>query len=249
VVPSQIGSTIRSARERAGWSREALAYHSGLSWAAIAQIESGRRQDVRLASVVAIANALAVSVDYLVNGPTSLPPQLLKHEAVVYASAEEYTEFTVPFLLEGLTRSEAVLAVTAKPQMGWLREALGDDASRLEFKDSEEWYRAPVTTLNAYRAFIDDKLHAGARWIRILGDPVWDGRSAVEVAEWTRFESMINLSLGSSPVRVICPYDARAVSKRILEGTYRTHPEVVEGGDAHVSPTYREPEEFLLTAR
>src|ERR1700738_2780915 len=80
VASSQVGRTLRSARERAGWSREALAHHSGLSWAAIAQIESGRRREVRLGSLVALANALAVSVDYLVGGKATLSPKLFQQD-------------------------------------------------------------------------------------------------------------------------------------------------------------------------
>ena len=55
---SRIGESLKAARERLGWSREALAYHSGVSWSAIAQIESGRRKDVRLSSLSALAEAL-----------------------------------------------------------------------------------------------------------------------------------------------------------------------------------------------
>ena len=78
MTSSRIGETLRAARVRLGWSREALAYHAGMSWTAIAQIESGRRQDVRLSSLTALATALSVSVDYLIGaGPIS--PPLLEH--------------------------------------------------------------------------------------------------------------------------------------------------------------------------
>ena len=66
MVRSRLEGTVRSARERVGWSREALAYHSGLSGAAIAQIESGRRREVRVTTLLALSRALEVSVDYLV---------------------------------------------------------------------------------------------------------------------------------------------------------------------------------------
>lgn len=54
---SRVGAALRLARVRVGWSREALAYHSGMSGAAIAQIESGRRQDIRLSTLAALAGA------------------------------------------------------------------------------------------------------------------------------------------------------------------------------------------------
>lgn len=61
----EIGERIRRLRERRGWSREALAYHSGRSWAAIEQIETGRRRDPRISTLMALAGALDVKVEDL----------------------------------------------------------------------------------------------------------------------------------------------------------------------------------------
>src|SRR5438105_15524308 len=79
MVASRVAASVRSARERAGWSREALAHYSGLSWAAIAQIESGRRQEVRVSSLLALAGALGVSVDYLAGSTATVAPRLPGH--------------------------------------------------------------------------------------------------------------------------------------------------------------------------
>ena len=70
---------LKAARGRLGWSRETLAHHSGVSWSAIAQIQSGRRKDVRLRSLSALAKALGVSVDYRIGAATATAPQLLEH--------------------------------------------------------------------------------------------------------------------------------------------------------------------------
>jgi transcriptional regulator with XRE-family HTH domain len=71
-----IGPSLRSARERRGWSRETLAHVSGVSVAAIAQIESGRRKDIRLSSLSALATALEMTLDQLATGaaPTGSRP-------------------------------------------------------------------------------------------------------------------------------------------------------------------------------
>jgi transcriptional regulator with XRE-family HTH domain len=245
VASSTVGTALRAARERAGWSREALAYHSGLSGAAIAQIESGRRQDVRLASLVALAGALGVSVDHLA-GTGAVGSELLEHRALIYDSDAEYLAYAVPFLLEGITRDECVVAVTGEPQTRLLRRALGDDTARVEFHDSAEWYQSPTGALGNYRSYLKERLERGTRWTRIIGEPIWAGRSRSEVAEWTRYESMINLSLASSAATIVCPYDARSVSEGILAGARHTHPEVAEAGDVSASIGYREPEDFLL---
>jgi transcriptional regulator with XRE-family HTH domain len=223
-----------------------LAFHSGLSGAAIAQIESGRRQDVRLASLVSLANALGISVDYLVGGAATVEPKLLEHRVLVYDSDGGYVSSTMPFILEGLARDDTVLVVAARRHTRLLRKALGDDADRVEFNDSVEWYSSPSEALNKYRSFVRDRFEAGARWIRIIGEPVWAGRSAAEIAAWTRYESLINVSLASSPVTLICPYDARSVSERIVAGARETHPELAEGDGVTASAAYRAPEDFLL---
>ena len=243
---SRIGTSLRSARERAGWSREALAYRSGMSWAAIAQIESGRRREVRLGSLLALATALDISVDYLAGGDATVSPRLLEHGALIYGSDAEYLASLVPFLTDGISRGECVIAVTSRSQIDLLREALGNEARHVEFRDSSAVYETPVTTLNGYRDFLEETFAAGAPWIRVIGEPVWEGRSEAEVIGWTRYESMVNVALASAPATIVCPYDARSLPEEILARARHTHPELAEGGVSAANPDYREAEGYLL---
>src|SRR6187401_373714 len=110
-MESRIGASLTAARVRLGWSRETLAHHSGISWSAIAQIESGRRKDVRLTSLAALAEALGVSVDYLIGNSETIVRQLLEHRVLPYASDEELLSSAIPYLAEGIERSDALLAV------------------------------------------------------------------------------------------------------------------------------------------
>jgi transcriptional regulator with XRE-family HTH domain len=243
VVGTRTGASVRAARERLGWSRETLAHHSGVSWSAIAQIESGRRKDVRLSSLSALASALNVTVDFLVG---AAPRPLLEHRVLTYGSDEELLEAATPFLAEGIERSDALLAVTAGPRIELLRDSLADDAQHVEFADSADWYRSPDAALDRYRTFVADRFEAGAAWVRIVGEPVWTGRSPAEVVTWTRYESILNLSMASSPATVVCPYDARAVPADVIANAGRTHPEVVHGTEVQPSSSYRDPEALLL---
>jgi transcriptional regulator with XRE-family HTH domain len=246
MATSRLGASLRSARERMGWTREALAYHSGLSWAAIAQIESGRRQEVRVSSLVALASALGVSVDYLVGGAGTMSPQLLRHRVLIYASDEEYVTSVVPFLQEGIARSDAVVAVPSTRQGDLLHDALGDDAQHVEFLDSAEWYRTLRGAALGYRTFVKDRFDRGASWVRVIGDAVWAGRSTAEVTEWFRYESIINLALASSPTTIMCSYDGRSLPQGVLADARRTHRELAEAGEVTANPSYLEPEDFLL---
>lgn len=243
---SRIGASLKAARARLGWSREALAYHSGVSWSAIAQIESGRRKDVRLSSLSALANALNVSVDYLIGTTAATTPQLLEHRVLPYGSDEEFLSAAVPFIVEGIERSECLLAVTTEAQIRLLRDTLGNPSEHVEFVDSTVWYRSPNTALDGYRVFVKEKFEAGAAWIRVVGEPPLAGRSHAEITAWTRYESVINLALASSPATIVCPYDTRSLPVEVVDDARRTHPQVAQGSDATASPMYRDPGDFLL---
>jgi transcriptional regulator with XRE-family HTH domain len=246
VAPSRIGTALKSARERAGWSREALAFHSGVSWSAIAQIESGRRQDVRLSSLLALADALQISVDHLVGSKATVSATPLGHSVLIYESDEEWVAQAATFLAEGLERSECVVAVMAKRQTDLLRDELGDRAGTVDFKDSAEWYRSQTGALNAYRTFVNECLENGAHWIRIVGEAVWAGQSEGEAEAWMRYESMVNVSFASAPATLMCLYDARLASPEVLADARRTHPQVVHGAESDSNPDYGSPEDFLL---
>jgi transcriptional regulator with XRE-family HTH domain len=229
-----------------GWSRDVLAYHSGLSGAGIAQIESGRRREVRVTTLLALARALEVSIDYLVGGSATIP-ELFRHRLLVYGSDDEYVASTVPFLREGIERSDAVLVVPSEHQGDLLHDALGDDAQHVEFLDSTAWYTTLHGAANGYRTLVKDRFDRGAPWVRIIGDAVWAGRSGAAITEWFRYESMVNLALASSPATIMCSYDGRALPDAVLAEAHRTHPEVAVAGATSASQAYQEPEDLLLT--
>jgi transcriptional regulator with XRE-family HTH domain len=246
-MASRLGTSVKSARERLGWSRETLAHKSGLSWAAIAQIESGRRREVRVSSLVALASALDVSVDYLVGTAASVTPGLLSHRLATYASDDEYLASSVHFIREGIARDDCVLAVTARRPAELLRDALGGDVRHVEFRDASAWYASLSGAASGYISFVRERFEAGAPWIRIIGEPVWRGQSDEELAEWFRYEALINLSFAAFPVTVVCTYDTRVLSTTAIDDARRTHPQVTDGVAVTASPAYRHPEERFLT--
>jgi transcriptional regulator with XRE-family HTH domain len=243
---SDIATSLKAARERLGWSREALAYHSGISWSAIAQIESGRRTDVRLSSLSALAQALGVAIDYLGGSAAAVPPPMLQHRVLVYRSTDEFLDVVVPFLQEGIERSDALLVVTTAQCLRPVRRSLGDGVEKVEFADATDWYSSPAETLRHYRSFINDRLDDGCKWVRIVGEPVWADRSRAEIREWTRYESIINLSLAAAPATILCPYNANSVPASVLRDAGCTHPECAQADGSTASSSYREPEEFLI---
>jgi transcriptional regulator with XRE-family HTH domain len=250
VESSRIGSTLKAARTRLGWSREALAFHSGVSWSAIAQIESGRRKDVHLSSLSALANALGVSVDYLIGtAAASTPPQLFEHRVLLYETDDEFVATAAPFLEEGIDQSHCLLAVATPPKTSLLRDALGTRSEQVTFGDWDEWYRSPQESLRRYGEFVKQKLEAGAVWIRIVGEAAWTDDTDGGLTQWIRYESLVNLAFATSPITIVCTYDERSVSPALLAEAHQTHPELAHGIESTPSPSYRDPVDFLLHAR
>jgi len=230
------------------WSRETLAHHSGVSWSAIAQIESGRRKDVRLSSLSALAKALGVSVDYLIGAATATAPQLLEHRLLTYGSDEEYLASAIPFFAEGMERAECLLAVTTDDQIGLLRDSLADRADDVEYADSSLWYRSPGTAMEGYRAFVNRKLEEGAAWIRIVAEIDPESRSADRIDSWNRYESFVNIAFASAPTTFLCTYDDRSWPEGVIDHARQTHPVFASGSDMTPNPEYRGSEDLLIDA-
>jgi transcriptional regulator with XRE-family HTH domain len=242
---SDMGPRLRAARVRRGWSREALAFHSGLSWSAIAQLESGRRRNARPQTLAALAEALGVTIDYLVHGspPSSV---MLEHRVLLYGTEAEFVETVGPFLDEGIERGEALLVVTTIPRIELLRKRLGADAVRVEFIDRESWYTDPAPALRDLAGWVKDKLDAGASWVRYVGDPDWTGHSETQSAVWTRYESLVNLVFANSPASLLCTYDTRTIAPEVSRHACLTHPHTIGADGVAVSADYADPGGFVL---
>ena len=242
---ASIASRLRSTRELRGWSREALAFHSGVSWAAITQIESGRRTDVRVSTLEALAAALGVTIDHLSGRDAVAAKPALEHSAVIYETPDEFLEATVPFLEGGMAAGHAGLAVTTRSNIKRLQRGLKGAGEKIEYVPSDTWYRDPFGTVEKYRTYLDDEIAKGYARVRIVGEPVWPKRSADAVRRWIRYEAIINLALAQSPSSILCPYDGNALADAVVSSSRRTHPEM--HGDSHPNPAYEQPEKILLS--
>lgn len=240
-----IGDRIRSARRRLDWSRDTLATRAGLSSSAIAQLESGRRKHTRPTTLSALARALGLSIDYLVNG-TASPALMLRHRVMSFRLDDDFTTASAPYLAGAAERSEAALAVFSERNSALLKKGLGGAARRVEFREAETWYESPIGAIESYRDFLDERLEAGAPWLRVAGEAIW-GDSPTEIRMWAEYESVANIAFAYSPVSLFCFYDEKTVSPAIVDTARVTHPEIVENGKVTANASYRDPCEFLLS--
>lgn len=229
---------------RSGWTREQLAVESGMSWSAIAQLEAGRRKDVRLATVSALAEALGTSLDYLGTGRSSVG--MFRHQLLGLSGTADFASAVAPFLLEGIARSEAVLAVTSGPKADLLRDALGPAGASVTFIEREGWYRTGEAALTGYRAFIESSLGGGAHWARVVGEPSGAAEWTEDPVKLARYEATIDLALGPLPATLLCVYDWTVADPRTLDAAKSTHAETVSGTGAAPNPSYRHPDAILL---
>jgi len=166
------------------------------------------------------------------------------HEALVYDNDEKYVAALTPFLIEGLGRREAAIAVVPGHNTGLLRESLGEDAEQVKFIDSAVWYQRPASTIAGWTDLVGAATERGHPAVRIVGEVEFGPGERHD--SWTRYESAINDVFAAVPAWVICPYDTRRLPGRVLADALRTHP-VVRAGRRGRSEHYQQPEHLLRT--
>jgi anti-sigma regulatory factor (Ser/Thr protein kinase) len=167
------------------------------------------------------------------------------HEALLYAGREELLLGTVPFIREGLAADEPILVAIGAAKIALLRDALGQDAERVEFADMAELGRNPARIIPAWTDFLAARHRPGGA-IRGIGEPIWAGRSAAELVECQLHESLLNLAFaGVEGFRLLCPYDVSALDEGVVHEACCSHPVVVEDAELRPSQSYRDAERLL----
>ncbi|HEY8471852.1 MAG TPA: sensor histidine kinase [Natronosporangium sp.] len=163
----------------------------------------------------------------------------LVHEALLYRNPIEYLAGTVGFIESGLARGEPVLVATTSANLALLRDALGATAERVELANMCQAGRNPGRILpGILLPFVE--AHHG-KPVRIIGEPIWAGRTDLEYPACVQHESLINAALAGRPAWIRCPYDAAALDQRALDDAERTHPRLVDGAVERRSDRYGDP--------
>jgi CheY-like chemotaxis protein len=170
-----------------------------------------------------------------------------RHEALVYSSTDELLAGALPFMRHGLARGEHVLVVLREAGRIVLQQALGADASRVEFADANAWYRSPEHALESYTRYLDDRLGSGgAPRVRVVAEVVWpESLATLELAAWKRYEAGVSAALAEVPVSFICAYDARELPEEIITDAQRAHPILRDANGARPSARYLPPALFV----
>ncbi|MFI2640006.1 anti-sigma factor RsbA family regulatory protein [Streptomyces sp. NPDC018610] len=151
------------------------------------------------------------------------------HPALFYRDEEEYLAGTVPFVRAALAAGEPVAVAVPGENLRLIEAELGPDAGAVRLLDMREAGRNPGRIIpGVLRAFADAQ-PAGRR-VRIVGEPVWPGRTPAEYPACVQHEALINAAFQGREVSILCPYDAARLDERSLADAHATHPVVIPAG-------------------
>jgi len=170
--------------------------------------------------------------------PPRKPHGSYQHEAFIYRGDDDFLAVTAPFVLDAVALGQPVLVAVTLPRLVQLQATVGPDAPGVTYVDMAELGANPARIIPAWRTFVDEQGRDG-RPVRGIGEPVWAGRRATEIAECQLHEALLNLAVEpDTPLWLLCPYDADALPVPVLEEAARSHPSLREGDHYRGSTSY-----------
>jgi anti-sigma regulatory factor (Ser/Thr protein kinase) len=167
-----------------------------------------------------------------------------RHEALLYADPDEFMERAAAFIQGGLAAREPVFVLLAVSKIESLRRALGRAAGKVLWGDMTRTGRNPARIISVWRDFVAD--HAEFDRVRGIAEPIWPERTAEELVESQRHESLVNLAFAGVPAWILCFYDLSSLAPSVIDEAHRSHPLIAARGTRRPSATFRDLEEIAL---
>lgn len=157
------------------------------------------------------------------------PVEPFIHPALFYADTQAYLAGTVSFVRAGLAAGDPVAVAVPGENLDLIRDGLGTDADAVRLLDMREAGRNPGRIIpGVLRAFADAQ--PPGRRVRIIGEPIWAGRTVTEYPACVQHEALINAAFRGRTVSILCPYDTRRLDPHVIADAYATHPTVIHAG-------------------
>jgi anti-sigma regulatory factor (Ser/Thr protein kinase) len=158
------------------------------------------------------------------------------HSAFLYDSADDYRDFLVRFIRDGVERGDAIAMAARADRVALIRDALGPDATQVRFQRTEDWQIRPVRSIGVWSRLLRTAATAGRPSARLINEIDFQDQSQ----SWVRAESASNASLAGLNGHLLCPYDRSALPPDLITAARRTHPNLHDGhwrrGDEFVEP-------------
>lgn len=161
------------------------------------------------------------------------------HSALLYEGERQFLDAAIPFLEAGFDAGSPALVTLPHERCALLDTHFGPSAGALlTLVPIEDLGQNPAWIIPAIVDFAVPHLSEG-RAVRGIGEPVHTGRTAPEIEECERHESLVDLALdGAGPYDILCPYDVGALSPEAIAVAGRTHSHVVTGGERRQSEDF-----------
>jgi anti-sigma regulatory factor (Ser/Thr protein kinase) len=160
------------------------------------------------------------------------------HLTLLYSGDDGFLNGTLPFINEGLTAEEPILVAVGSERIALLKDALGEDAERVQFTDMQLLGGNPARIIPAWRRFLDEHAPDGAS-VRGIGEPIWPGRGEHELNECQRHESLLNIAFDHGQGwSLLCPYDVDGLDDDVILAAQQSHPFIAEDGEVRRSEVY-----------
>ncbi|GGO65758.1 anti-sigma regulatory factor [Nonomuraea cavernae] len=150
------------------------------------------------------------------------------HTALFYQGEREYTSAVTAFVREGLESGDPTAVAVPEANLKLIEAELGDEAARVHLLDMTRAGRNPGRIIpGVLRDFADR--HPGDH-VRIVGEPIWPGRTTTEYPACVQHEALINHAFSGRAATILCPYDAVRLGPDVLHDAELTHPVLRDGG-------------------
>jgi anti-sigma regulatory factor (Ser/Thr protein kinase) len=165
------------------------------------------------------------------------------HATLFYNGEDGFIDGTLPFITEAIADEEPILVAASRPRIDLLKHVLGVYAEHVHFADMQVLGSNPARIIPAWRDFIAEHAPEGHS-VRGIGEPIWAGRSAAELTECQRHESLLNVAFdGGQAWQLLCPYDLDALDEDVIQAARHSHPFLAQGGGARICEDYRQAHE------
>jgi anti-sigma regulatory factor (Ser/Thr protein kinase) len=149
---------------------------------------------------------------------------VFRHEALPYGADTTLVEQVSRFLGPALDKEEPVLITTKAESLSSLEEAFHGHPL-LDLAAIEEVGRNPGRLIWLWQDFLD-RNGAAARTVWGIGEPIYAGRDAAELAEGQIHERLLNQAFHGSEfaLHLGCPYDMSSLPGDVIDEMGRSHP-------------------------
>ncbi|WP_219468427.1 sensor histidine kinase [Nonomuraea rhizosphaerae] len=144
------------------------------------------------------------------------------HPALFYRGDREYVAATTAFVRGGLEAGDPVAVAVPPKNLARIRESLERDAQEVFFLDMTIAGRNPGRVIPAVLREFADR-HPDAH-VRIIGEPIWLDRTAMEYPAAAQHEALINFAFTGRLATILCPYDLGVIDPEIIREAELTHP-------------------------